>query len=212
MLNALIRRPITQTDRPPVLVLLHGLGADEHDLMGLAAELDSRLLVVSVQAPIKYGGGGYAWFNIQWEQEGIRILPEQARMSRDLLIETLRVLPEALKVEPSQLLLGGFSQGAMMSMAVALWEPGLLSGVISMSGRLVPELVPIEAVDGTTKIPYLVQHGVNDPVLPVEGSRQLRQHLEDLGCVLTYKEYRMSHEISQQSLADVRDWVGERLA
>jgi phospholipase/carboxylesterase len=210
MLKAIIRRPLTISENPPILVLLHGLGADEHDLMGLAGELDPRLLVVSIRAPLDYGGG-YAWFEIQWDANGVRIFPEQALASRDLLIETLRSLPAALGVEPSLVLLGGFSQGAMMSFGVAMAAPDLITGVISMSGRLLPEFVPAKRLPGTADLPFLVQHGTEDQVLPVEGSRQLRDRLEEIGCELTYREYPMAHEISMRSLADVRRWIDERL-
>jgi phospholipase/carboxylesterase len=211
MLSAIVRRPVILTNDPPILVLLHGLGADEHDLMGLADELDPRLLVVSIRAPLDYGNGGYAWFDIQWDASGVRIVPEQALLSLEVLVETLRMLPEALGVTPSQILLGGFSQGAMMSVAVAFADPFLISGVISMSGRLVPDFVPAEPLKETSDLPFLVQHGTVDGVLPVAGSRLMREQLEAMGCSVTYKEYPMAHEISRQSLADVRDWISKRL-
>jgi phospholipase/carboxylesterase len=211
MLSAIIRRPTIPSDQPPLLVLLHGLGADEHDLMGLAPELDPRLLIVSIRAPLEYGYGGYAWFEIEWDVKGVHVIPDQALASRDLLIETLRGLPDALKVEAAQMLLGGFSQGAMMSLGVAFAAPSLISGVISMSGRLLSEFVPASPLPETAELPFLIQHGTSDGVLPVQGSRQLREHLEKMGCSVTYKEYPMAHEISRQSLADVRDWISERL-
>jgi phospholipase/carboxylesterase len=210
MLRALIRRPQPESDRPPVLVLLHGLGADADDLMGLAPELDPGLLVVSIEAPLEYGNGGYAWFEVQWRQEGVFVDSEQALASRDLLIGTIEQLPAGLNVEPSALILAGFSQGAMMSIGVALARPDLVSGVVSMSGRLVPEFVA-GAVPDASKVPYLVQHGKNDPVLPIEGSREIRDYLEGLGCEVTYREYPMAHEISMPSLADVRRWIGDHL-
>jgi len=211
MLNAIVRRPVLPFGQPPILVLLHGLGADEHDLMGLAPELDPRLLIVCIQAPLEYGNGGYAWFDVQWDADGIKVAPEQALASRDLLIDTLRSLPEALGVEPCKVLLGGFSQGAMMSLGVALSEPDLISGVLLMSGRILPEFVPEEVLEATRELPFCVQHGTNDGVLSVQGSRQIRDLLEKSGCAVTYKEYPMAHEISSRSLADARDWISERL-
>ena len=62
MLHAIVRRPLIPSETIPILILLHGLGADEHDLMGLASELDGRLLVVTLRAPLEYGPTGYAWF------------------------------------------------------------------------------------------------------------------------------------------------------
>jgi phospholipase/carboxylesterase len=211
MLQAIVRRPLVPSDRPPVLVLLHGLGADEHDLMGLAPQLDPRLLIVCIRAPLDYGNGGYAWFEVQWDKDGVHVDPEQALASRDILIETLRLLPEGLSVTPSQIMLGGFSQGAMMTLGVALVEPELISGAILMSGRLLPEFVPAELAHATIELPFLVQHGTVDPVLPVQGSRAVREFLVGMGCAIDYKEYPMAHEISQKSLADVGDWIAKRL-
>ena len=211
MLNAIVRRPVSPSDAPPMLVLLHGLGADEHDLMGLAPELDPRLLIVSIRAPLGYGNGGYAWFEVHWDEKGVHVDPEQALASRDLLVETLRSLPEGLGVQPSKTLLGGFSQGAMMSLGVAFSAPELIEGVVSMSGRMLPEFVPTEVLAATTRLPFLVQHGTVDPLLPVQGSREIRDLLESVGCPVSYHEYPMAHEIGQKSLADVRDWVRERL-
>ncbi len=211
MLSAIVRQPLAPTDQPPVLVLLHGLGSNEHDLMGLAPELDPRLLIVCIQAPIEYGNGGYAWFEIQWEADGIRVDAEQVQASREILIESLRLLPEALGFEPSQILLGGFSQGAIMSLGVALAEPELVSGILLMSGRLLPDFLPQELLTATKALPILIQHGTSDGVLPVQGSRYMREKLESMGWPVEYKEYPMAHEISEQSLADVRDWISDRL-
>ena len=211
MLHAIVRRPIIPSETIPILVLLHGLGADEHDLMGLASELDGRFLVVTLRAPLEYGPTGYAWFEITWEADGVHVVPEQVLASRDLLLETLKELPKALDLEGSPLYLGGFSQGAMMSLGSALAEPNLFSGVILMSGRWMPELLPAEPNEDLKNVPFLVQHGTVDQVLPVAGSRAIRDYLEGIGCDVNYAEYPMAHEINMKSLLNIRDWLGERL-
>lgn len=221
MLTAIVRRPPTHNENPPVLVLLHGLGSNERDLMELAPELDSRLLVVSIRAPIEVGYGGYAWFDVRWDSAGIHADPSQALAGRDLLIATLKALPESLGVKTSRMLLGGFSQGAMMSLGVALIEPDLVAGVLSMSGRLLPQFLPPEAEDQVqrpsaktctlTDLPVLVQHGTRDDVLPVQGSREIRDFLANAGCDVSYHEYPMAHEISYESLRDIREWITARI-
>lgn len=211
MLHAIVRRPIIPSETIPILVLLHGLGADEHDLMGLASELDGRFLVVTLRAPLEYGPTGYAWFEITWDADGVHVVPEQVLASRDLLLDTLKELPKALDVEGSPMYLGGFSQGAMMSLGSALAEPDLFSGVILMSGRWMPELLPTEPNSELKNVPFLVQHGTMDQVLHVAGSRAIRDYLQGIGCDVNYTEYPMAHEISFKSLLNIRDWLGERL-
>lgn len=211
MLQALVRRPIQPQENPPLLVLLHGLGADEHDLMGLSRELDPRLLVVTLRAPLDYGNGGYAWFEVAWEATGIRANSEQALASRDLVLEVLKGLPEQLGIKPSKLILGGFSQGAIMSLGVTSSEPDLLSGVILLSGRPLPEFVGGVKPEGFNKVPFYVQHGILDQVLPVSGGREIKRILEGEGAQVTYHEYPMGHEINEDSLHDLSDWISTQL-
>ena len=207
MLHKLVHRPHVASDNPPLLVLMHGLGADERDLMGLASGLDPRLMIVSLRAPRQCEYGGFAWFDVSWDAEGVHVDEVQALESRAVVLETLKALPGELGVGPSQIFLGGFSQGAMMSLGVALSAPELPAGVLLLSGRLLPAFAHPEASTSITHIPFLVQHGTLDPVLPVVGSREIKAYLEGLGCSVSYHEYPMGHEISQESLDDARGWL-----
>ena len=211
MLEALIRRPIVPSTHPPILVLLHGLGANEQDLMGLSRELDPSLLVVCLRAPLEYGYGGYAWFDVRWEADGVHVDSEQALLSREILLETLRALPGYLGVEPSKTFLGGFSQGAMMSLGIAAIAPEDFTGILLLSGRVLPEFVSGQRPDAFKLLPFLVQHGTQDPVLPVAGAREIRQLLEGEGCPVSYFEYEMAHEISFESLVDMKIWMKQLL-
>jgi len=199
-----ISDPNPKTESSPMLVLLHGLGSDERDLLGLAAEFDRSLRVVSLRAPYRYGGGGFAWFSIEWLADGIRVDMDQLKSSRDLILEHLVELKEEYK--PSHFVLGGFSQGAIMSLACLLAKPEEFDGVILFSGRYIPDLfkdVP-SAIVGK---PVLVQHGTQDPVLPVSGSHEIRDELRKLGAKVEYLEYPMGHTISGQSIVDARSWL-----
>src|SRR3954469_2140303 len=105
-LAAIARPPLEPSENPPLLILLHGLAADENDLIGIAGELDPRLFVVSFRAPYETGYGGYARFAIQFFADGSRSIDEaQAVSSRDLLIEELGALPDALGIIPSKTIL-----------------------------------------------------------------------------------------------------------
>jgi phospholipase/carboxylesterase len=187
------------------------LGADEHDLIGLAPELDRRLLVVSLRAPNEYEFGGYAWFDVKWDESGVHADEAGALRSRDLLLRTLSELPLDLGVSPSQLFIGGFSQGAMMSLGVSLSIPEKLSGVIALSGRLLETFVPEKEPDSFAQLPFLVQHGVQDQVVPVIGGREAKTYLEINGGPLTYQEFPMAHEITRESLDGVRLWLEHQI-
>src|SRR6185437_8113409 len=95
------RPPLEQTPHPPLLVLLHGLGADEHDLLGLASGLDPRLHVLSLRAPHETTSGGYAWFPIDFLPDGRRLIGDrEALEARDTLMKALASLPSQLGIEP----------------------------------------------------------------------------------------------------------------
>jgi phospholipase/carboxylesterase len=198
---------------PPVLVLLHGLGSNEHDLFSFAPYLDKRLLVVSVRAPVPLFPGGYAWFQIDFLPEGLRMHTEQAERSRLILLAFLDYLLETYDADGQQVYLAGFSQGAMMSLNVALTHPEKVAGVLAMSGRLLPEILPkMAAPEQLQDLPILVTHGTYDDVLPIENGRATREILSHLPVALTYKEYPMAHEISPQSFTDILEWLHKQLA
>lgn len=207
MNTPLLRRahtPKDLTDRAPLLVLLHGLGSNELDLLGLAPYLNLPIRVVSLRAPFNYPGNGYAWFNIEWTAGGIAVDPVQLQESLRALIATLREL--TVEFQPSRLILGGFSQGAMMTLAVLLSTPELLNGALLMSGAPLPEGITPETPPNLA-IPVFIQHGINDQVLPILGSRYVSDFLRGLGANVETHEYAMAHEVTSQSLGDILSWI-----
>jgi phospholipase/carboxylesterase len=181
------------------------LASDENDLIGLAPELDPRLHVIALRAPYETGYGGYTWFGIQFFPDGSRSIDEgQALASCNNLVDALASLPTALGFQPSQLFLGGFSQGAMMASGVLLRRPDLLAGAWLMSGRHLPIFDPKGTIEGSK--PVLVQHGLYDEVLEVAEGRELAKVLAEQGHAVQYEEYAMGHQISPESLADALRW------
>jgi len=212
LLTHLVQRPQTGSGAPPLLILLHGYGSNEHDLFGLAPYLDPRFLILSLRAPYELMPGGYAWFEIGWTANRIVIDGQQAEASRRLIVELIPAAVAAYRADPARVYLLGFSQGAILSAAATLTRPELVAGAVLMSGRVPDEVrgqiaVP-EQLDGK---PFLVVHGVTDTVLPIQNGRASRAILERLPVDLTYKEYRMGHEVSAESLADVAQWLAARL-
>ncbi|HKX27591.1 MAG TPA: alpha/beta fold hydrolase, partial [Blastocatellia bacterium] len=128
-------------EKPPLLLLLHGFGADENDLLALAPALDERFLIVSVRAPVTLGAASYAWFSLGFTPEGITSNLEEAENSLLILRKFITELAAAYHCDPGAVYLMGFSQGAMMSLAAALTTPGLAAGVVAMSGRVFPQTI-----------------------------------------------------------------------
>ncbi len=214
-LTHLAREPRVEAEgvgRPPLLLLLHGVGSNEADLFGLTPYLDQRFLVLSLRAPFVLGAGAFAWFNIEFTPQGLVADFEQAKQSLEMLPGFIEEAVEAYAADERRVYLGGFSHGAMMSLALMLTRPALVAGVAAMSGRLptrVLERPPDrEALEG---MPVIITHGIHDPMLPVENGRAARDFLEKLPVELTYREYPMGHEVSMESLRDVTAWLGKAL-
>lgn len=191
-----------------MLLLLHGIGSNEQDLYALAPYLDPRLLIICARAPLTLGPGAYGWFELSFTPQGMQANLEQAQRSLELLPRFVQELAATYRIDASRTFVGGFSQGAMMSLGLALTSPELIAGVVAMSGRLPAPLIDqMKSPEALRKLPMLVTHGLYDQVLPIEDGRAARRTLESLGVKVDYREYAMGHEVSEESLADVTAWL-----
>jgi phospholipase/carboxylesterase len=209
----LVHQPSSREGAPPLLLLLHGVGSNEHDLFELVPALDKRFLIISVRAPNTLEPGSYAWFEIMF-RPGLPPLinPEQAEASRKALLRFINEAVSAYGADASQVYLMGFSQGAIMSASIMLTQPKLVAGAVLMSGRVLPEVLPLRApAEELAGFPVLVVHGRADAVLPIHHARESRQLLSELPVKLDYREYAMGHEVSLESLSDVSEWLSEQL-
>ena len=206
-LHHVIHRGATaQEQGAPVLLLLHGYGLHEEDLMGLAPHLDSELISVGARAPYELTFGGFAWFNIEWAEEGIRFDYDQARES----MQQVAALVDEIKqdLDPSGIVIAGFSQGASMALATGLACPDAFLGVAALSGLCEEEVMPSnpESVRG---LPVFMSHGCQDDMISIEQVRAAKPLLDAYPVDLTYREYEtMGHTINQDCMTDLKTWLG----
>ena len=204
--------PRVDGDGPhPALIMLHGRGADEHDLIGLAPFLDSRLLIISARAPFPFPyGGGYAWYDVL--QVGIPH-PRMFAESYDRLTTFVDEVIAAYPIDPQRVFLLGFSMGAVMAHALALTQPHRVAGVVAHSGYVPPEKeLNLEfRLDDLKGRGWFVAHGVHDPIIPVQFGRATRDLLKSTAVDLTYAEYPIAHQISQHTLDDLSTWLTARV-
>ncbi len=205
--------PRAPSARPPLLVLLHGIGADEEDLLPLAASFDPRFHVLSVRAPHQAEPMGHRWYEIDWSVSPPRADPEEIVASRDLLARFLSEAVSAYEADPARVFLLGFSQGAIMSLAVLLARPELLRGVVAHSGRLARLPGPSASAEELSRVEVLLLHGAEDDVVPADEGRKAYEVLRPLlGARLSYRELAgLAHGNSEESLALAVRWLSERL-
>lgn len=191
----------------PMVIMLHGRGADMHDLADLAPMLAEpgrcRFIFANAPRPFEAYPGmtfGWTWFD-GWPPER-----QSVAASRKLLLTFIGEVTERHKT--SKLIVSGFSQGAMMSLDVGLRTDA--AAVIAMSGGLYETDLPdLSAKKG---VPVLIAHGVYDDVVPVSYARRARHVLEEAGLDVEYHEYPMQHQVAQEEIAVVRDFIARVLA
>ena len=196
-------------ERPEgALVLLHGRGTNEFDLLPLLDELDPerRLVGITPRAPLELAPGGFHWYISR--QVGYPD-PDTFHAAYRALARWLDALPEALGVSWSRTVLGGFSMGAVMSYALGLGagRPAP-AGILALSGFM-PAVPGFELdLSGREGFRVAIGHGSEDPVISVEFSRAARRRLEQAGANVLYRESPMMHGVDPHFLPVLRSWLG----
>jgi phospholipase/carboxylesterase len=209
----LVRRSsVPASEKPPLLLLLHGVGSNEEDLFALAPLLNSRFLVICARGPITLEPNAYAWYHVTWTAQGPVHRPDEVEASRQKLVSFLDEVVAAYRADPEQVYVAGFSQGGAMTFCLVTTVPDKLAGAVIMSGRTISEMEPrIASPEKLKGLPVLVVHGTEDRALPVSFGQEVRDWFKRLPVELDYREYRMAHEISSRSLADIQEWLTARL-
>jgi len=195
--------------KSPAVILLHGRGADENDLLGLAQYFDDRLAVFSIRAPYPFEFGGYTYFELSDDRAAD---PVMFMESYRRLIKFADGIASLSEIDAGKIFLLGFSMGTIMAYALSLTHPEKFAGVVAQSGfiRDHPELE--FKWKSLSNCPFIITHGVNDPVIPVSAARKAKALFSKSNAQFVYNEYPMGHEISGESLADVCAWLQKRLA
>ncbi len=205
--------PRAPSERPPLLLLLHGIGADEADLAPLAPHLDPRFHVIAARAPHEAEPMGYRWYAIDWSATPPRGDVAELLASRELLARFVEEATAAYGTDPRRTYLFGFSQGAIMSLALLLARPDLVRGVVAHSGRLARLPGPAPTPEALSGAAALLLHGAEDEVVPAaQGYRAYEVLAPLLGPRVAHRAFEgLGHGISNESLAEAARWLSDRL-
>ena len=191
----------------PVIVLLHGFGASMSDLAGLAWSINQTgyvYLFPNAPIPIQIGPGmsGYAWTPPGGgDDEGPAIRAEE------LLSGFFDEVADRHGATEGGIVLGGFSQGGMMTYRYGLPRPEVFVGLVILSGRVPQsETLPVSLPEFRDQ-PIFVAHGTQDAMIGVSDARASRDFLDSHGYGPDYHEYAMGHEINQDVMSDLVPWL-----
>jgi phospholipase/carboxylesterase len=211
-LHHLVREPKIKLEKNPLLLLLHGYGSNEEDLFSFASELPDEYYVISARAPFDMQYGSYAWYAINFDADEKRFSDlDQARTSRDLIAQFIDDLIAAYPIDKNKVTLIGFSQGCILSYAVAVSYPEKVQRVVAMSGYFNPEIAKQGFENNDFKnLSIFASHGSVDQVVPVDWARKAKPILDSLGIKNFYKEYPIGHGVGPQNFYDFRNWLSEK--
>jgi phospholipase/carboxylesterase len=193
--------------RTGALVLMHGRGTSEHDLAPLLDALDPhrRLVGLLPRGPLQLPPGGNHWYAVR--QVGFPD-PGTFLPTFEALVRWLGTALHEQGIDISRTILGGFSQGAVMSYALGLGagRPAP-AGILALSGFM-PTVEGFELVlDGRRGFPTAIGHGTQDQVIPVAWGRQARERLSEAGADVLYRESQVPHAVDPYELPTFTAWI-----
>ncbi|OSS37823.1 alpha/beta hydrolase [Christiangramia flava] len=212
-LEHLVRKPRIQSPKAPALFLFHGYGSDENDLFSFAEQLPDELFIISAKAPYQMQPYGNAWYAIYFDDsQGKFSDDQQAIQSRDLIRDFVQESIEAYNLDAENINLLGFSQGSILSYAVALSYPEMIKNVVALSGYINQDILK----DGYqhndfSKLEIYSSHGSVDQVIPVDWARKTKPFLEKLQIPVQYSEFPVGHGVAPQNFHEFNSWLKKRI-
>ncbi len=208
-LHHLVREPKIKKDKNPLLLLLHGYGSNEEDLFSFERELPDEYFVISARAPYDMMYRSYAWYAINFDADENKFSDiGQAKESRDIIANFIDELITNYPIDEENVTLIGFSQGTILSYAVALSYPEKVQRLVAMSGYLNAEIAVNDFKDNDfSNLKIFASHGTVDQVIPVEWARKSIPVIESLGIQVAYKEYPVGHGVAPQNFFDFKNWL-----
>jgi thioredoxin 1 len=197
----------SESDR--LLLLLHGYGADERDLGGLLGYLDpeGHFVTVLPRGPIA-APPGFSWYDMTAGAGDPQAMADGFTEALIAIDDLLDAACEEQGMQRADAVVGGFSQGAGLALALALGPTDRVrpAGVVAMSPFVAPGLLQVD-LEGARDVPVLLQHGTDDPMVPVAATRELAKALAEAGIPVVFAEYPMGHEVALESVQQGQRWL-----
>lgn len=212
-LEHIIKPSSLTNQKPPVLFLLHGYGSNEEDLFSFAPELPEELCIIAVRAPYVLQPYGYAWYAINFDDEkGKWSDDEQAIESRDKIVTFIEEACATYGLDEQRVNLLGFSQGTILSYAVALSYPEKVKNVIALSGYINESILKEDySANNFKNLNFYCSHGDVDQVIPVDWARKTPELLKKIGIKQVYEEFPVGHGVAPQNFYSFKKWISDKL-
>lgn len=210
-LDYIVREPENITPSTSILFMLHGYGSNEQDLFSFRETLPQDWIIVSFRAPRDTQFEGYSWYDIDFNTPDNFIDLPQAKESLDSVLESILKITNHYGLTESRAHLCGFSQGGVLSYALALQYPDLFNYVACLSAYPEDKILThiVKDKKKLEKLRFFVSHGTDDAVIPLEWGRKAADLLYDLNCYFTFREYMSGHGVNQKNYMDLMDFFSK---
>ena len=206
----LVREPKVKKDKNPLLLLLHGYGSNEEDLFSFAEHLPDEYYIISARAPHTIPPYGNAWYAINFDAGMNKFTDEkQAVESRELIVTFIDEVIKEYPIDADDITLIGFSQGAILSYAIALTYPEKIKRVIALSGYLNLDIADKKSDEQIKDLKLFISHGTVDQVIPVDWARKAPEYFKGLGMSPEYHEYPVGHGVTPQNFQDMLTFINK---
>ena len=211
-LTHIIKPSSLKEGRPPVLFMFHGYGSNEEDLFSFAPELPPELCVISVRAPYTMEPFGYAWYAINFDADkGKWSDDKQAISSREKIVGFIDEACTTYGLDTDRITLMGFSQGTILSYAVALSYPEKIKNVVALSGYINENIILGGYKDKNHEnLKIYASHGQVDQVIPTEWAQKIPDFLEALDIDYVYEEFPVGHGVAPQNFFSFKKWLEDK--
>ena len=209
MLSYRIKKSITGAPPYPCLFLLHGYGSNANDLFSFVDYFDEKLTVISLEAPLTTPFGGKAWYSIHFDAEQDKWSDlKEAEKSLYAITQQLDYFIKEYDLNPKDIGLMGFSQGAILSWSLLLDYPEQFRRAICMSGYINTQLLSKKIYEYQNILAY-ASHGTNDQTIPYQWSETSVNKLRLNNPKISFNSYPDGHNVSRENFRDLLLWISK---
>ena len=209
MLSYKIRKATTAKLSHPCIILLHGYGSNAEDLFSFANYLPKQLNVISLEAPLNTPFGGKAWYSIHFDAAQDKWSDiEEAKKSLASITQQLEYFIDKYDLNPKDISLMGFSQGAILSWSLLLDHPKRFRRAICMSGYINTQLLE-KPLDEYQNVLAYASHGTNDPTVPYQWAESGITKLKINNPEIVFNSYRDGHNVSPENFKGLLEWISK---
>ncbi|WCK52333.1 alpha/beta hydrolase-fold protein [Aneurinibacillus sp. Ricciae_BoGa-3] len=203
----LLPAKIEEEKKYPVIFVMHGIGSNEENVLSLVQELRDDFILIGIRGPLNQGNG-FAYFTIQGYGNPHRDIFDESIAKLEKFID---YAAQTYPIDENHQYLLGFSQGAILSMTLALTMGNKIKGIVALNGY-VPQFVKEEyRIKRIDDVSIYISHGEFDPIFPLQIGKENKDFFTERSQNVRFTTYPVGHEVSHENQKDFVKWVYQDL-